>query len=244
MGRKAVSVEINSTNYVPFIVTPEAPFNVAGIEKMEITWSKDKDDKKRCALQILFVNSEGTRHHAHYENEIDGDLGTLTEEKRISAQDAHFAHLYDTFMSDGAYRTAGPQGTPLGTVFTKPKPGVDGAEPVAATVIAEPDYHKFFESVLNSFMTGNDGKPVFQNKDGGIIPVWLKLTYDKDGRLQVPLFNNFVNLYVKGKECLLNIDPRFDVVTKPTSVQNRNATASNTANTNPAAQKKPANFDF
>lgn len=234
--RKAVNSEINSKNYVPFVVTPEAPFNLACIEEMKMTW-QTKDDVKTPALNILFTNGTGERHLSHYENEIGGAIGNLSEDLRIKAQDAHFAHMYDAFMGDGAYKTAGPKAhingtlveTPIGTVVKK-LPKVEGQVEDVYKVVEEAEYHKFFESILNSFMTGRGGKPIFLDTKGEPIIFWLKQVYSPKGQLQVPLFNNFIDIYEEGKECLLNIDPMHDLVRKPEIAQNITNAAINITN--------------
>ena len=227
--RKAVSSEVSGKNNIPFKVTPEKKFNIAALDSVVVSWRTDDEDVKIPSLVFVFIDKDKERTHIHYENTIDGDIGKLSEEKRLQAQDAHLAHMYNTFMGDGAHITAGPNNTPLGSVINKDKE------------LVEADYSQFFESVAASFNKGRDKKEVFKNKDGKLIPFWLKLTYSPKGQLQVPLFNNFMDRYREGHECLLTINPQYDRVQQPTAnTMNSPLTATNVA----ASVVKPKGFEF
>lgn len=227
--RKAVSNEVSGKNNIPFKVTPEKPFNIAALDSVALSWRTDDDGEKIPSLVFVFIDKDKERTHIHYENVIEGDIGKLTEEKRIQAQDSHLAHMYNTFMGDGAHTTAGPTGTTLGTVLNKDKE------------VVEADYDQFFESVAKSFNTGRTKKEIFKDKDGKLIPVWLKLVYSPKGQLQIPLFNNFMDRYREGHECLLSINPQYDRVQQPSS----NVVGSPLAATNVAANvMKPKGFEF
>jgi hypothetical protein len=225
--RKAVSSEVTGKNNVPFKVTPEKPFNIAALESVSVNYRTNDEGEKIPSLVFVFIDKDAERTHIHYENVIDGDIGKLTEEKRISAQDAHLAHMYNQFMGDGAHVTAGPNNTTLGSVINKEKE------------VIEAEYDQFFESVAKSFNTGRNKKEVFKDKDGKLIPFWLKLTYSPNGQLQIPLFNNFMDRYREGHDCLLTINPQYDRVQQP-SANSISVPATNVA----ASVVKPKGFDF
>jgi len=230
--RKAVGTEVKGKNNVPFKVTVEKPFNLAAIESVSLSWRTNDDDEKIPSLVFVFHSENKERTHIHYENTIDGDLGKLTEGKRINAQDAHLAHIYNCFMGDGAHTTAGPEKSPLGTVVGK----IDGKK----AILEDADYDKFFESIVNSFNKGRGGKPVFKTKEGKPIPFWLKLTYSPKGQLQVPLFNNFMDRYREGHDCLLTINPQYDRIQQPSAQNTNPLVATNVA----ATVVKPKGFEF
>tara|TARA_R110000824_G_scaffold189012_2_gene370419 strand:- start:36 stop:755 length:720 start_codon:yes stop_codon:yes gene_type:complete len=210
--RKAVSADVGRSN-VPLEVTPANPFNIVALDEVKLNWKTDDDGVKTCHVSFAFYNKTKERSHFHYENMIDGDIGRLTEKKRLDAQDAHFAHMFNCYMGDGAHATAGPNGSRLGGVLNAIP--ADAGEGYKATVQEEADYDKFLASIVHSFNTGRAGKPIWLKADGAKIPTWLKVVYSPKGKLQVPLYNNFLEKVVEGKRHLLVINPMYDAVQQP-----------------------------
>ncbi len=216
--RKAVASDVGKSN-VPLEVTPAKPFNIVALDAVTLNWKTDDEGTKTCSICYAFYDKKKERSHFHYENMIDGDLGKLTEAKRLSAQDAHFAHIYNCYMGDGAHNTAGPNGSPLGSVLEQAP--ADAGEGYKAAVMESADYDKFLLSVVTSMNTGRNGGPVFLKADGveggpgSKIPTHIKVTYSPNGKLQVPLYNNFLAKVVEGRRHLLVINPLYDKVQQP-----------------------------
>lgn len=211
MGRKAVGSDIQSKEIVPFEVSVETPFNRAAITKVSVTTKEaTESDDEKSYLVFDFVHESGERFHRHYEFEVHKGMGQMSEDDVVLNQDRKVAHLYNTFMGDGAHAKAANGTHSLGTCFTKNAEG-------EVVPKAEASWKEFFSSVAKSFNTSNKGGPVFKVDDDTFKTFWIKLTYDKNGKMQVPLFGNFVDEYREGVKCMLDIDPRYDLLAKPSS---------------------------
>ena len=95
-------------------------------------------------------------------------------------------------------------------------------------IVVEPEvvveaWRKLFLNFVEFMNTGNDGKPIYKNKDGVSYPIWLKLLrYNKsgrgknakwralaDGELAVPRFvaGGVIELYKAGQAAFMRLNP-------------------------------------
>lgn len=231
MGRKAVKSNIEQ-DIVRFEVTREKPFNVAVITKVyaEMYTSGD-EEKPRLTFEI--TSPDGKRKQYYSEREITDGMGKMSADQVTANQDRKIAHVYNAFMGDGAHAKAS-NGHEIGTTFDEAGNALEESE----------EWIDFFKAVAKAFNEGRDGKPVYLDKDGKPIPFWIKLTYDNKNKPQVPLFGNFISLWVKGQKPLLEIDETYDKVEKAVAT-NLPKTAVNPSNIAPAggADDIPG-FDF
>lgn len=119
-------------------------------------------------------------------------------EKQCEWQDQRIAQLFDVFMGAGAHKK------------------LNGGKGIGAVEVMT--WPNFFDSVANSFNAARNTKPVFQTAEGKNIPVYLKLTYGDNGRLQIP-FGNFIDTFKEGRAHLLRKekDDRFERPATPGS---------------------------
>lgn len=192
-----------SISTAPFDVSDENWKQRALLVKVEVT-KLESDDKSKSYDVLAFTFrgvdylTKGDNPHVplfiHREWVIDAETTNgHTIEEQVQWQNDRLAHMFDVFMGMDAHKALN-----------------DGAGLGASEGGAWLD---FFKSVANSFNTGRNGKPIFANTEGRLIPCYLKLVYDRTGKVRIPL-GNFLDIIDEKMPTNLRKN-RGDVFTRP-----------------------------
>ena len=204
----AVSVD-KSIRTASFEVNPTKWLNKAILLEVvaEVLEGEDDPDIKYDTLTFIFRGEEyltmGDDPHVPMFVHREWAILKPTKkghsiEKQCEWQDQRVAQLFDVFMGAGAHKK------------------LNGGKGIGAVEVMT--WKNFFASVANSFNTARNAKPVYQSAEGKYLPIYLKLTYGDNGRLQLP-FGNFVDTFKEGRAHLLRKekDDRFERPASPTS---------------------------
>ena len=192
-----MSEETRGAGKIPFEVTEENKFNKAALTDVyyKEQTNKKKPSEKYDTLNFVFESGDGTKRHVESMFAVlkGSKDGSYTAKDFMDWQNGKIKQIFETYLPMTAERLALIQGT---------------------------TWKDYYEKLEKLFKTGGaNGKEVYKNEEGKLIPVWLKLTYGKTGDLAIP-FGNFIEKIRLGdngnstKPNLLAVDKK-DVFTQP-----------------------------
>lgn len=157
-------------------------------------------NEKYTVLSFKFLDHEGIKTFVHSEfmvSETDENA-----DKKIAGMNTRIKHIWEAFRKELPTDSKGNKG--LGTDATS--------------------FEDFFRKIAEAFNTkGHEGTPIYKNKEGKFIPVWIKLGYyGTKGNIGFPLSPNFIERLTESnivQPKVLTINLKYDKIeqTKPAS---------------------------
>jgi hypothetical protein len=223
--RGGVSKDTETKSTISFEPTADNPFPIAQLTNVEvvIVEKKEKDSEEVLGhypnLVFTFKSVDGERTFTHKEMAVTEELVTDTKtysiEERFEWQNEKVAKIFNAFAGEGA-----AQNIALGEGAADEYDEHETLSPEDESGILHANYAFMMKvaDTFNKYTSQGQGKaktPVYQNKAGKPIFVWIKLVRNNRDYLQFPLYGNFIMPYVKDKKCLLQLTARERVEPKP-----------------------------
>lgn len=245
---------IRGTDVAKFSVTEDNWINLACLTDVKYTQNKAKKEGDNTLYDNLVFIFRGADYIK------DGDVVTVpllmhSEGAKLKGSDKHtakdfsdwqaglFAHIFNTFKGHNAH------------VMENGGKGLGHQE-------GEPSWANYFKSIEKSF---NEGKtktitepaakagdppvekkinyPIYHNEKGIPMKFWIKLTYNDEGNLQLPLFNNSLELYTEGKNpVLLSKNVKYDKFSVQKKERKAKASSTLSSSSGVAAGDLPPGF--
>ena len=158
------------------------------------TKTSKKDESTYKVLSFKFSDPDNTRKFEHVEWVPKSDEPAKAQ-KALEAFNKRVKHIYETYAK-----------FPAGKVGGEAK-----------------SWEEYFEAIAKIFNEGAGGKPVHRTDKGGLIMVWVKLTFNNTDNLGFPYSPNFIDLVKVDKDTTLLIDKRYDRVEQAGSNSGSNA---------------------
>lgn len=192
MTQFGINKDTKALNAVP-IDTPykgdngKYVFPVCVLRNVEFEAKKETKKGETAALTFTFSDTKGEK--THNKVEFPFEVNDEKSQKRLEALNVRLKHLYTAFMEF-------------------PDKGIGEK----ATT-----FEAFLKAVAKAFNEGRDGKPIYKNEEGKNIMFFLKITWSKIGRRDIPYAPNFIEKYTKDGPHTLDINPKYDLLESPSS---------------------------
>lgn len=153
------------------------------IAEVKKTKKKNKaETEEYVILEVVFKDLEGLASHSDLNFAISTSDGKF--KSKLETFNKHLKHIFETF-------------------FPFPTNGIG---------LTAKNFEEYIDALVTAFNTSRDGKPIYMDKDGRHIPVWVKFVYDEKNYLKVPTFPNFIELDKGEAPKKLQIDLKNDKI--------------------------------